>query len=253
MPPGVGGLFCGKKGLVMSGHSKWATTKRHKAAIDAKRGKIFSLVSKELTIAAREGGGDPEFNPRLRNCILKAKAANMPADNVTKAIKKGTGDIPGTIIEELTYEGYGPGGIGIIVEVTTDNKNRTVSEVRSTFSKYGGNLATSGALAFNFQRKGQFIVSKSAVTEERLMEIALENGGDEVFSEGDSFEVQTPIAAFYAMSQALERAQIACESAQIAHIPTINVELDGPTLSKATTLLEKLEDLDDVSNVYTNL
>ncbi|MDR1456721.1 MAG: YebC/PmpR family DNA-binding transcriptional regulator [Puniceicoccales bacterium] len=237
----------------MSGHSKWATTKRHKAVIDAKRGKIFSLVSKELTIAAREGGGDPEFNPRLRNCIIKAKAANMPADNVSKAIKKGTGDIPGTIIEELTYEGYGPGGIGIIVEVTTDNKNRTVSEVRSTFSKYGGNLATSGALAFNFQRKGQFIIPKTLATEEQLMEIALENGGDEIFTEGDFLEVQAPITAFYAVSQALERAHISCESAQIAYIPTTNAELDEKTLSRATMLLEKLDDLEDVSNVYTNL
>jgi YebC/PmpR family DNA-binding regulatory protein len=237
----------------MSGHSKWATTKRHKAAVDAKRGKMFSLISKELTIAAREGGGDAEFNPRLRNCILKAKASNMPADNVTKAIKKGTGDIPGVIIEELTYEGYGPGGIGIIVEVTTDNKNRTVSEVRSTFSKFGGNLAVSGALAFTFQRKGQFIIAKTAATEEQLLEIALENGAEEVLTEDDSFEIQTPIAAFYAMSQALEKAHISCETSQIAYIPVTSVELDGSTLSKAMNLLEKLEDLDDVSNVYTNL
>ncbi|MDR0679081.1 MAG: YebC/PmpR family DNA-binding transcriptional regulator, partial [Puniceicoccales bacterium] len=173
----------------MSGHSKWATTKRHKAAVDAKRGKAFSVISKELAIAAREGGGDPDFNPRLRTCIAKAKTANMPAENVTKAIKKGTGDMPGTSIEEVTFEGYGPGGIGIVVEATTDNRNRTVSEVRSTFSKHGGNMASAGALAFNFQRKGQFIIAKKDVGEEWLMEVALENGAEDIQDEDDGFEV----------------------------------------------------------------
>ncbi|MDR0428427.1 MAG: YebC/PmpR family DNA-binding transcriptional regulator [Puniceicoccales bacterium] len=237
----------------MSGHSKWATTKRRKAAVDAKRGKMFSILSKELTIAAREGGGDAEFNPRLRACIAKAKAANMPAENVTKAIKKGTGDIPGVVIEELIYEGYGPGGIGIIVEVTTDNKNRTVSEVRSTFSKHGGNLASAGALAFNFQRKGQFIVAKGSATEEQLIEIAMENGGENVYDLEDTFEILAPISSYYAMSQALERKGILCESSQISHIPLSTIELDEQVLPKAMLLLEKLEDLEDVINVYTNL
>jgi YebC/PmpR family DNA-binding regulatory protein len=237
----------------MSGHSKWATTKRHKAAVDAKRGKMFSLLSKELTIAAREGGGDPEFNPRLRTCILKAKAANMPADNVSKAIKKGTGALPGMLIEEFTYEGYGPGGIGVIVEVTTDNRNRTVSEVRSTFSKNGGNLAQSGALAFNFQRRGQFLISKNSVSEERLMDVALGGGAEEIEDGGDSFEVLCPLAAFYALGQALEGARIGCESSQIAHIPTALVELSEEDAKKAINLLERLEELDDVTNVYTNM
>ena len=143
----------------MSGHSKWATTKRHKAAVDAKRGKIFSAISKDLTLAAKAGGGDPETNARLRTLLAKAKAANMPADNVDRAIKKGTGELPGVSYEEIVYEGYGPGGIGFIVEVTTDNKNRSVAAVRSTFTKLGGNLATSGALSFNFTRKGQFIIN----------------------------------------------------------------------------------------------
>jgi YebC/PmpR family DNA-binding regulatory protein len=237
----------------MSGHSKWATTKRHKAAVDAKRGKIFSILSKELTIAAREGGGDPEFNPRLRTCIAKAKTANMPADNVTKAIRKGTGDIPGVSIEELTYEGYGPGGIGILVEATTDNKNRTVSEVRSTFSKWGGNMAPAGSLAFNFQRRGQFIVARGAVPEERLMDVALEGGAEDILEEEEHFEVLCPLGAFYALSQVLEREKIPCESAQIAHIPLTVLELSDDDAKRAMNLLEKLEELEDVTNVYTNM
>jgi YebC/PmpR family DNA-binding regulatory protein len=237
----------------MSGHSKWATTKRHKAAVDAKRGKAFSVISKELTIAAREGGGDPDFNPRLRACIAKAKTANMPAENVTKAVKKGTGDIPGVSIEEVTFEGYGPGGIGIIVEATTDNRNRTVSEVRSTFSKYGGNMAGSGALAFNFQRKGQFIIPKDSVSEERLMEVALENGAEDIQDEEDSFEMHCPLESFYSLLRALEREKISCESSQIAHIPTTVLELSEEDLKRATLLLERLEELEDVTNVYTNL
>ncbi|MDR2576783.1 MAG: YebC/PmpR family DNA-binding transcriptional regulator [Puniceicoccales bacterium] len=237
----------------MSGHSKWATTKRHKAAVDAKRGKIFSILSKELTIAAREGGGDADFNPRLRACIAKAKAANMPADNVTKAIKKGTGDIPGVIIEELVYEGYGPGGIGIIVEVTTDNKNRIVSEVRSTFAKNGGSMASSGALMFNFQRKGQFFIAKTAVSEEHLMDVVLGNGAEDITEESDNFEVLCPLAAFYALGQVLEKEKIPCESSQIAYIPLTLLEPAEGDLRRAMALLEKLEELDDVTNVYTNL
>ena len=152
----------------MSGHSKWATIKRHKAAVDAKRGKIFSVISKELTLAARDGGGDVEFNPRLRTLVQKAKASNMPADNVERAIKKGTGELPGVVYEENLYEGYGAGGVGFVVEVTTDNKNRSASEVRSTMSKNGGNLAGVGAVAFQFERKGQFLIEASAIDEESL-------------------------------------------------------------------------------------
>ena len=158
----------------MSGHSKWATTKRHKAAVDAKRGKIFSVISKEITLAARDGGKDPEFNPRLRTLIVKAKQANMPADNIDRAVKKGTGELGGITIEEMLYEGYGPGGVGLIVEVTTDNKNRSASEIRSTFSKGGGNLAGAGALAFNFKRKGQILLAKDKMDEDALTELALE-------------------------------------------------------------------------------
>jgi YebC/PmpR family DNA-binding regulatory protein len=214
---------------------------------------MFSILSKELTIAAKEGGGDPEFNPRLRTCIANAKTANMPADNVTKAIKKGTGDIPGVCIEEVTYEGYGPGGIGIMVEATTDNKNRTVAEVRSTFSKNGGNMANSGALAFIFQRKGQFIVAKSAMDENQLMEIALGGGAEDIDSGDENYEILCPFELFYSLSQLFEREKIVCQSSQIAFVPLSVIEPSDDDQKRAIALLEKLENLDDVTNVYANM
>lgn len=174
----------------MAGHSKWATTKRHKAAVDAKRGKIFSAIAKDITISAREGGGDPEFNPRLRLFVNKAKAANMPNDNIERAIKKGTGELPGVEYFQLVYEGYGPGAVGIIVEVTTDNKNRAASEVRSTFSKHGGNLAAPGAVQHSFNRQGQFLVAADKTTEDQLMEIALEAGAEDILNHEDHFEIR---------------------------------------------------------------
>ncbi|MDR2200519.1 MAG: YebC/PmpR family DNA-binding transcriptional regulator [Puniceicoccales bacterium] len=237
----------------MSGHSKWATTKRHKAAVDAKRGKLFSILSKEITIAVRDGGKDPEFNPRLRTIIQKAKAANMPADNVKKAMQKGTGEIPGVVIEELIYEGYGPGGIGLIVEVTTDNKNRTVSEVRSTFGKCGGNLAGSGALAFNFQRKGQFIIDRAKITEDKLMEIVLENGAEDVRTEEEYFEVLCAVADYDILAGALEKVGIEADSSELAYVPnnTIAIE-DEETARKILRMVERLEDLEDVKNVFGN-
>lgn len=189
----------------MSGHSKWATTKRHKAAIDAKKGKIFSALSKDLTLAAKDGGGDPSTNARLRMVIQKAKAANMPADNVERAIKKGTGELPGVVYEQLLYEGYGPGGIGIIVEVTTDNKNRAASDVRSTFTKNGGNLAAPGALQFNFTKQGQFIVSSEKATEDALMDCVLDAGAEDIKNNGDYFEILCPVANFAQVGVALER------------------------------------------------
>ncbi len=237
----------------MSGHSKWATTKRHKAAVDAKRGKLFSLLSKELTIAAKASGGDPDFNPRLRTCILKAKAANMPADNIDKAIKKGTGELPGVIYEELVYEGYGPGGVGLIVEVTTDNKNRSASEVRSTFTKNGGNLAGAGALAFNFQRKGQILISAEKVSEDKLMEIAIEAGADDVVNQGDHFEVTCEIGDYDTVAGALEEAGIAVESSELAYLPNTPVAVSDPdTVKQVLRLTESLEDLDDVKAVWVN-
>jgi YebC/PmpR family DNA-binding regulatory protein len=237
----------------MSGHSKWATTKRHKAAIDAKRGKIFSAVSKELTLAARAGGGDAEFNPRLRTIVAKAKAANMPADNIDRAIKKGTGELPGVEYFELLYEGYGPGGIGIIVEVTTDNKNRAASEVRSTFSKHGGNLAQPGALQHFFSRQGQFLIDADKTDEDQLMEIALENGAEDVINNGDHFEVRCGMGEFDTLAGAFEKAGLQPDSSELAYIPgTLNPITEKDTAQKLMRLLNAIEDLDDVGNVYDN-
>jgi YebC/PmpR family DNA-binding regulatory protein len=237
----------------MSGHSKWATTKRHKAVIDAKRGKIFSLLSKDITMAARDGGKDPEFNPRLRQLIAKAKGSNMPADNIDRAIKKGTGELPGVVIEEMVYEGYAIEGVAVIVEITTDNKNRSASEVRSTFGKHGGNLATPGALAFSFQKKGQFLIQASLTTEDNLMEIALEHGGEDVINNGDHFEVRCAVSDFYALSEALSKAGIEAESAEIAYIPNNLVPIaDKDKAQRIQKLLDALDDLDDVKNVFSN-
>lgn len=237
----------------MSGHSKWATTKRHKAAIDAKRGKIFSAISKDLTLAARNGGGDPEFNPRLRTFINKAKAANMPADNIDRAIKKGTGELPGVEYFELLYEGYGPGGIGIIVQVTTDNKNRAASEVRSTFSKQGGNLAQPGSVQHFFTRQGQFLIDSNKATEDQLMEIGLENGAEDIINNEDHFELRCAMSDFDDLSSALEKAGIEPDSAELAYIPGNVTPLDDKeTVQKLLRLTSALEDLDDVQNVYDN-
>lgn len=237
----------------MSGHSKWATIKRHKAAIDAKRGKIFSVISKELTIAARDGGGDPEFNPRLRMIMQKAKASNMPADNVDRAIKKGTGELPGVVYEELVYEGYGPGGVGIIVEVTTDNKNRSASEVRSTFTKCNGNLAGAGALAFNFQRKGQFIISADKTDEETLMEVAIEAGAEDIVNNEDHFEVTCEMTEFDAVSSALNDKGIEPDSSELAYIPNSLTPVTDPDVVKQVLrLTETLDDLEDVKAVWAN-
>lgn len=237
----------------MSGHSKWATTKRHKAAIDAKKGKIFSVLSKELTLAARNGGSDANFNPRLRTVINKAKAANMPADNVDRAIKKGTGELPGVSYEEITYEGYGPGGVGVIVEVTTDNKNRSVSEVRSSFTKHGGNLAGSGALAFKFARRGQFVIDREKTTEDRLMEIALEAGAEDIQTLETHFEVLCDVKDFDAVASSLEEAGIHPESSELAYIPHTSVSITDPdTAKRVIRLIETLEDLEDVQHVYAD-
>lgn len=237
----------------MSGHSKWATTKRHKAAIDAKRGKIFSVISKELTIAARDGGGDPEFNARLRTVINKAKTSNMPADNIERAIKKGTGELPGVSYEEITYEGYAPGGVGIIVEVTTDNKNRSASEVRSMFTKAGGNLAGPGALAFNFQKQGQFLIGGDKADEDTLMLSVLDAGAEDIKNHGDHFEVLCPVTEFDKVSRALEDAGIQPDDAELAWIPSSLVPVtDKDTVKKVLRLVDTLDDLEDVQNVYAN-
>ncbi len=237
----------------MSGHSKWATTKRHKAAVDAKRGKIFSVLSKEITLAARDGGKDPEFNPRLRTLVTKAKQSNMPSDNIDRAIKKGTGELGGVIIEELLYEGYAIGGVGLIVEVTTDNKNRSASEVRSTFSKGGGNLAGTGALAFNFKRKGQFLIAREKIEEDALTELALENDAEDFLAEKDHYEIICHVSQYDQLAEALEKAAISPDSFEIAYLPNNLVSIsDVDTAKKVLKLVENLEDLEDVKAVHGN-
>jgi len=237
----------------MSGHSKWATTKRHKAAVDAKRGKIFSVISKELMLTARDGGGDAEFNPRLRTLILKAKQANMPAENVERAIKKGTGELEGTIIEELLYEGYAPGGVGLIIEVTTDNKNRSASEVRSTLGKGGGNLAGAGALSYNFKRKGQFLIAKDKVDEDTLTELALENDANDVVAEEEHFEVLSEVSVFDKLTQALNAAEIEADAAELVYLPENLVAVSDENIARQVLrLIDNLDELEDVKAVHSN-
>lgn len=237
----------------MSGHSKWATTKRHKAAVDAKRGKIFSVIAKEMMIAARNGGANTDFNPRLRTLLSKAKAANMPSDNIDRAIKKGTGELPGMVIEEVTYEGYAPGGVGVIVEVTTDNKNRSVAEVRSTFTKAGGNLAGAGALAFNFQRKGQFFIDRSKIGEDALMEAAIEAGAEDIKTEEDHYEVFCEIGDYDTVASAFEEAGIEVDESELAYIPNSLVPItDADTAKKVLRMIDALDDLEDVQHVFAN-
>jgi len=235
----------------MSGHSKWATIKHKKAALDAKRGKLFTRLIKEITIAARNGG-DPDSNPRLRTAILAAKAVSMPADNIKRAIQRGTGEIEGGAIEEVMFEGYGPGGVAIMVAAATDNRNRTVSEIRHLFSKHGGNLGELGSVSWMFERKSQVLIEKHKATEERLMEIALEAGADDVKLEGEHWEILSAPEAHHAVLEALEKAGIPTVSAEIGMIPKNLMEVDPKHLPGVMKLMEALEDHDDVQNVYTN-
>jgi YebC/PmpR family DNA-binding regulatory protein len=235
----------------MSGHSKWATIKHKKAALDAKRGKLFTRLIKEITIAARNGG-DPDSNPRLRTAILAAKAVSMPAENIKRAIQRGTGEIEGGAIEEIMFEGYGPGGVAIMVAAATDNRNRTVSEIRHLFSKHGGNLGELGSVSWMFERKSQVLIEKDKATEERLMAIALEAGADDVKLEGEHWEILSAPEAHHAVLEALEKAGIPTVSAEIGMIPKNLMEVDPKHLPGVMKLMEALEDHDDVQNVYTN-
>lgn len=238
----------------MSGHSKWATIKRAKGATDAKRGKIFSVISKDITLAARAGGGDPSMNPRLRTMVAKAKEANMPNDNVERAIKKGTGELPGVVYEEIVYEGYAPSGVGLIVEITTDNKNRSASEVRSTMSKNGGNLAGVGAVLFQFDHVGQFIIDAKQTDEETLMDVALEAGAEDIKNEGDHFEVICPMSAYDTVSQALSGNGIESEQSDLVYLPNILMPIsDKDTARKVLHLIDLLDSLEDVKAVHSNL
>lgn len=237
----------------MSGHSKWASIKHKKAAVDAKRGKLFSRYSKEITVAAKMGGGDIDMNPRLRTAVAAAKAANMPNDNIDKAIKKGTGELPGVVYEECVYEGYGPGGVAILIEAMTDNKNRTTAEIRSIFTKRNGNMASANAVAWMFEKKGFIVVSKSAVDEEKLLDIALDAGAEDVKIEGDTFEVYSSQQGYDAVKEALEQNGIETESSEVTAIPNSTIKLNSEKEAKQILdLIEVFEDHDDVQNVYAN-
>ncbi len=236
----------------MSGHNKWSSIKHRKGAQDKKRGKIFTKLIKEITIAARMGGGELESNPRLRSAVLAAKAENMPKDNIERAIKKGTGELEGASYEEIVYEGYGPGGAAVMVESLTDNKNRTVAEVRHLFSKSGGNLGDSGCVGYLFDKKGYIAVEKVSVDEDKLMEAALEAGAEDVRSDEDNFEVISDPQSFETVRSALEAASFPIEVAEVTMLPQTILTLDGKEAEQMLRLLENLEDSDDVQRVYTN-
>jgi YebC/PmpR family DNA-binding regulatory protein len=236
----------------MSGHSKWATIKHKKGALDAKRGKIFTRLIKEITMAAKGGGGDPDTNPRLRGAIAAAKAENMPADNIKRAVQRGTGELPGATYEEITFEGYGPGGVALLVDVTTDNRNRTVSEIRHVFGKNGGNMAEAGAVSWMFHKKGDIIVPKAAAKEDDLMNIVLESGGEDLHDDGDNWEIITEPSAYEAVLEAVKKAGITPASSSVAHIPQNYIKLDGAAANTMIRLMEALEEHDDVQNVHAN-
>ncbi len=236
----------------MSGHSKWSTIKRKKGAADAKRGKVFSKLIKEITVAARIGGGDPTGNPRLRAAVLAAKAENMPKDNIDRAVKKGTGDLDGAAYEETIYEGYGPGGVAILVQVLTDNKNRTVSDVRHIFTKNGGNMGESGSVAWLFDKKGYLVFEKGTVDEEALMEWGLEAGVEDIREQEKEWEVITAPEGFEEIRAGLEGKPWGPQSAELTMLPKTTVTLDGKQAEQMLRMMEALEDNDDVQDVYAN-
>jgi len=235
----------------MSGHSKWATIKHKKAALDAKRGKAFTRIIKEIMIAARQGG-DPDMNPLLRTAIVAAKAVSMPAENIKRAIMRGTGELEGGQIDEIVFEGYGPGGAAVLVKVATDNRNRTVSEIRHVFSKNGGNLGELGSVSWMFERKGQILIEKEKAGEDQLMTIALDAGADDLRDDGESWEVISPPEAHDAVLQAIQSAGIPTVSAEVAMVPKNLMKLEGKNAQGMLRLSEALEEHDDVQNVYSN-
>ncbi len=237
----------------MSGHSKWATIKHKKGALDAKRGALFTKIIKEITVAAKNGGGSLETNPRLRTVVAKAKEANMPADNIERAIKKGTGELPGVVYEETTYEGYGPHGVAIMCEVLTDNKNRTTAEIRNILEKKGGSMSGAGSVSWQFHKKGFLVVKKELIDEEKLMTIVLDAGASDFSAEKDSYEVTTEPNDFEKVKKALQDAKIATESAEVTRIPSATVKIANENEAKTIlALIEALEEHDDVQNVYSN-
>jgi YebC/PmpR family DNA-binding regulatory protein len=236
----------------MSGHSKWHTIKHKKGAADAKRGRIFTRIIKELTIAARHGGGDPDMNPRLRTVVADAKQANMPAENIKRAIRRGTGEEEGVNYEEVTYEGYGPGGVAILVDTLTDNRNRTVGEIRHTFSKHGGNLGEANSVAWMFEKKGHLVLSKDKASEDSLMATVLEAGADDMRDDGSAWEIVSPPDAHQAVLDAVKSLGIDPDTAGIAMIPQNYVKLEGRSAQQMLKLMEALEDNDDTRNVWSN-
>lgn len=241
-----------QSGKIMAGHSKWAKVKHFKGAIDAKRGRIFSKLSKEITIATQIGGGDPDMNPRLRMALLRCRTANMPKDNIERAIKKGQGADGGAGYADLTYEIFAPGGIALLVELSTDNRNRTAAEIRSLVTKAGGSLATSGAVSRLFQRKGQIIVARDAAGEDQLMELALEAGAEDFKAEPEGYEILTEPARLEAVHQPIEARGVKCESAEVTALPLLTVPVPATDLTAVTRLIEALEEHDDVKEVYSN-
>jgi YebC/PmpR family DNA-binding regulatory protein len=236
----------------MSGHSKWAGIKHKKAKVDAQRGRIFTKIIREITVAARVGGGDPDGNPRLRLAIEKAKAVNMPQDNIQRAILKGTGELPGTSYEEYIYEGYGPGGVAVLLEVVTDNKNRTAPEIRKAFSKYGGNLGESGCVAWMFEKKGLIQVEAAAADEDRLLGVALEAGAEDIRRSDDTFEVITAPKDLERVKKSLATEKIEIAEGEVTMLPQSTVRLEGKQAQQMLQLMETLEEHDDVQNVYAN-
>jgi YebC/PmpR family DNA-binding regulatory protein len=236
----------------MSGHSKWASIKHKKGALDAKRGKMFTRLIKELTVAARAGGGDPDMNPRLRTVIADAKAANMPSENIKRAIRRGTGEEPGVSYEEAQYEGYGPGGAAVIIDVLTDNKNRTVGELRHLLEKHGGNLAAANAVAWMFAKKGYIVIEKAKADEDKLMSAVLDAGADDLQDDNDNWEVLSAPEAFTAVNDAVKGLGIEPTSAQVSMIPQNYVKLEGKVAQQMLRLMEALDDYDDVQHVWSN-
>lgn len=237
----------------MSGHSKWATTKHKKAAVDAKRGKIFTKIGKEITVAARLGGGDPDGNPRLRTAVANAKSVSMPSENIKRAIQKGTGELPGVAYEEITYEGYGPNGVAIIIEVMTDNRNRTVAEIRHTMEKLGKGMGENGCVSWMFHKKGYIVVARAKADEEKLMSLALDAGAEDLQTEDENFVITTPPNDFEKVKKALEDAGVPLEVAEVTMLPQTYVKLEKEKeAGQMLRLMEALEDNDDVQNVYAN-
>ena len=235
----------------MSGHSKWATIKHKKGALDAKRGKIFTRLIREITMAAK-AGGDPDMNPRLRTAIAAAKAENMPSENIKRSIQRGTGELPGVNYEEITFEGYGPGGVAILIDVTTDNRNRIVSEIRHTFGKNGGNLGENGSVAWMFHKKGYIVVPKAGAKEDDLMNLVLDNGGDDLTDDGESWEILTSPANYENVLAAVKKAGITPIMAEVSMLPQNYIKLEGSAASQMIRLVDAMEENDDVQHVYSN-